>query len=309
MSAKYAPADQSAILRPGPWRHRFVPANGARFHVSEAGEADAPLIVLLHGFPQMWWCWRDQIPALVDAGYRVAAMDLRGFGASDKPPHGYDTGGLARDVSGVIRSLGARDATVIGQGLGGSVAWSMPALFPQLTRAVASLAMPHPLHLRSIFRKAAGPGVLKHLAIFQVPFLPERLLRRKDLAVSLLRQWGGSDLLDDDVAEVYRTAARVPFVPYGSMEPYRWLVRSIPRGDGRRFNRSVRQPVTVPALQVHGSADPCLRPESIKTSLRYAGNQFRFEILDGVGHFPAEEAPEQVTSLLLEWLAEVDPRN
>src|SRR5690625_70351 len=152
MSARYSPADQSVILQPGPWRHRFVPANGARFHVAEAGEDDAPLIMLLHGFPQMWWCWRDHIPALVETGYRVVAMDLRGFGASDKPPHGYDTGGLARDVSGVIRSLGARDATVIGQGLGGSVAWSMPALFPQLTRAIASLAMPHPLHLRSTFR-------------------------------------------------------------------------------------------------------------------------------------------------------------
>lgn len=307
MSAHTAPADQSVILRPGPWRHRFVPANGARFHVAEAGETDAPLLVLLHGFPQMWWCWRDHIPAFVAAGYRVAAMDLRGFGASDKPPHGYDTGGLARDVSGVIRSLGARDATIIGQGLGGSVAWSMPALFPQLTRAVASVAMPHPLHLRSVFRRAAGPGVLKHLAIFQVPFWPERLLRNKDLAVTLLREWGGTDWLTAEAEQVYRAAARVPFVPYGSMEPYRWLVRSIPRGDGRRFNRAVRRPVTVPALQIHGSADPCLRPERIKTSLRYAGNRFRFEIVDGAGHFPVEEAPEQVGALLTDWLAQVDP--
>jgi len=307
MSARYSPADQSVILQPGPWRHRFVPANGARFHVAEAGEDDAPLIMLLHGFPQMWWCWRDHIPALVETGYRVVAMDLRGFGASDKPPHGYDTGGLARDVSGVIRSLGARDATVIGQGLGGSVAWSMPALFPQLTRAIASLAMPHPLHLRSTFTKAAGPGVLKHLAIFQVPFLPERLLRRKELAVSLLHQWGSPGWLDSTAAQIYSEAARVPFVPYGSMEPYRWLVRSIPRSDGRRFNRSVRQPVTVPVLQIHGSADRCLKESHAKTSVRFAGTQFRYEILDGVGHFPAEEATSDVTRLLGTWLAEVDP--
>ncbi|HLS03483.1 MAG TPA: alpha/beta hydrolase [Actinomycetales bacterium] len=309
MTAHSAPADQSVILRPGPWSHRFVPANGARFHVTEAGEADAPLIMLLHGFPQMWWCWRDHIPALVAAGYRVAAMDLRGFGASDKPPHGYDTGGLARDVSGVIRSLGARDATIIGQGVGGSVAWSMPALFPQLTRAIASLAMPHPLHLRSVFRRAAGPGVLKNLAIFQVPFLPERLLRRQDLAVALLRQWGSPDWLDDDNAEIYREAARVPFVPYGSMEHFRWLVRSIPRADGRRFNRGVRRPVTVPALQIHGERDPCLDAKFVKTSVRYAGTQFRFEILDGVGHFPAEEATSRVGELLRDWLAEVDSAN
>lgn len=306
MGAANAPADQSVILQPGPWRHRFVPANGARFHVAEAGEATDPLIVLLHGFPQMWWCWREQIPALASAGYRVAAMDLRGFGASDKPPHGYDTGGLARDVSGVIRSLGARDAIVIGQGLGGSVAWSMPALFPQMTRAVASLAMPHPLHLRSIFRRAAGPNVLKHLARFQVPFWPERLLRNTDLALDLLRQWSARDWLDEHTSEVYRSAARVPFVPYGSMEPYRWLVRSIPRNDGRRFNRAVRRAVHVPALQVHGNADPCLRVGRIRTPTRFAGSQFNFQVLDGVGHFPTEEAPERVAELLTSWLAEVD---
>src|SRR5690625_7239787 len=120
MTPHSSPADQSVILRPGPWRHRFVPANGARFHVAEAGEDDAPLIMLLHGFPQMWWCWRDHIPALVAAGYRVAAMDLGGVGASGKPPHGCATGGAARGGSGVVSCLGARDATGRGQGRGGS---------------------------------------------------------------------------------------------------------------------------------------------------------------------------------------------
>src|SRR5690625_3680158 len=209
MTPHSSPADQSVILRPGPWRHRFVPANGARFHVAAAGEDDAPLIMLLHGFPQMWWCWRDHIPALVAAGYRVAAMDLRGFGASDKPPRGYDTCVLARRGAVVIRSRGAVAAPVIGQGLGGSVAWSMPALFPPLTRAIAALGMPHPLHLRSTLTKAAGPGVLKNLAIFQVPFLPERLLRRKDLTVSLLRQWCAPGRLDECTAGFSRVVTRI----------------------------------------------------------------------------------------------------
>lgn len=307
MKSASSVADQAVILRPGPWRHRYIPANGARFHIAEAGDDDAPLVILLHGFPQMWWCWRDYISALADAGYRVAAMDLRGFGASDKPPHGYDTAGLARDVSGVVRSLGARDATIIGQGLGGSVAWAMPAMFPHLTRSIASLGMPHPLHLRPVFRRSAGPGVLKHLAIFQVPFWPEHLLRKKDLAVKLLNAWGAPGWLDDDVAQVYREAARVPFVPYGSMEPYRWLVRSIPRSDGRRVHARIRQAVTVPALQLHGEGDACLREPRMKTSRRYAGTQFTYRTIPGAGHFLAEEATSTIRDILLNWLADVDP--
>ena len=96
--------------------------------------------MLLHGFPQMWWAWRHQLPALAEAGYRVAAMDLRGCGASDKPPQGYDVPTLTRDVAGVIRSLGSSDAVVVGHGLGGTVAWSMPALRPAVTRAIAALS-------------------------------------------------------------------------------------------------------------------------------------------------------------------------
>src|SRR5690625_7663027 len=91
------------------------------------------------------------------------------------------------------------------------------------------------------------------------------------------------------------------------MEHYRWLLRSIPRAAGRRFNRAVRQPVTVSALQIHGGADSCLKVEGAKTSVRYAGSQFRFEILDGVGHFPAEEATARGTDILQDWLSDVDP--
>ena len=93
------------ILIDGPWHHHFVAANGARFHVAVAGSTvgDPPLVILLHGFPQFWWAWRHQLVALAASGYRVAAMDLRGQGASDKPPIGYDVPTLARDVAGVIR--------------------------------------------------------------------------------------------------------------------------------------------------------------------------------------------------------------
>jgi pimeloyl-ACP methyl ester carboxylesterase len=77
---------ESDVLVPGPWTHRDLSANGTRFHVVEAGSG--PLVLLLHGFPQFWWTWHHQLGTLPDAGLRVVAPDLRGYGASDKPPRG-----------------------------------------------------------------------------------------------------------------------------------------------------------------------------------------------------------------------------
>src|SRR6478609_638645 len=133
--------DAAFVNIDGPWEHRYVSANGARFHVAEMG--DGPLVLMLHGFPQFWYAWRHQMVALAGQGYRVAAMDLRGYGASDKPPRGYDTYTLAADVASVVRSLGSRDAVVVGHGWGGWIGWSMPAMQPAVTRAVASFGVPH----------------------------------------------------------------------------------------------------------------------------------------------------------------------
>ena len=138
--------DAAEILVEGPWRHRLVSANGARFHCVEGlashGSAEAagavnggppvhpyrgaggPLVLLLHGFPQFWWAWRHQIPDLARAGYRVVAMDLRGYGASDKPPRGYDTETLTADVAGVIRALGEAHAVIVGHDWGAWIAWA-----------------------------------------------------------------------------------------------------------------------------------------------------------------------------------------
>ena len=95
------------ILLEGPWRHRDIAANGIRFHVAARPtlQPSRQLVVLLHGFGEFWWAWRHQLPALDEAGFSVAAMDLRGYGASDKTPRGYDPQTTAFDVTGVIKSL------------------------------------------------------------------------------------------------------------------------------------------------------------------------------------------------------------
>ncbi len=118
-------SDLTPVYADGPWTHRDVSANGARFHVVELG--DGPLALFLHGFPQFWWTWREQLTAFADAGYRAVAMDLRGIGGSDKPPRGYDPLTATMDVTGVIRALGESNAVLVGHGLGAGLAWRTTA--------------------------------------------------------------------------------------------------------------------------------------------------------------------------------------
>ncbi len=98
--------DATSVLLPGPWSHRSISANGIGLHVAEAGEG--PLVLLLHGFPQFWWTWRAQLTALAAAGFHAVAPDLRGYGASDKPPRGYDLPTLSADVAALLGLIGKR---------------------------------------------------------------------------------------------------------------------------------------------------------------------------------------------------------
>ncbi|KNX36106.1 alpha/beta fold hydrolase [Luteipulveratus halotolerans] len=298
-----SPADVSRVLIDGPWQHRFVAANGARFHVAESGEG--PLVVLLHGFPEFWWAWRDQIPALADAGHRVAALDLRGYGASDKPPQGYDTFTLAADVAAVIRCLGERQATVVGHGWGGWIAWSMASMQPDVTRAVASLGMPHPLVLRQASaRSMRQVRANAYLFGLQRPFVPERQMVAGPRYVRrLMSAWSGRPgWPSGDVSQLYADALTLPFVAHSAAEYYRWVMRSVMRSDGRRFVARLSQPVGVPVLHVHGESDGCVLPESSIGSQQWCSGRYDETLLPGVGHFIPEEAPDATNRLLIDWL-------
>jgi pimeloyl-ACP methyl ester carboxylesterase len=297
-------ADSSCVLVPGPWEHRNVAANGAQFHVVLAGPAGAghPLVVLLHAFPEFWWAWRHQIPALAAAGYRVAAMDLRGFAGSDKPPHRHETAVLARDVAGVVRSLGSPAAVVVGHGFGGTVAWSLPSLAPDLVSGVVVLANPHPVPLHRL-----GPTVpvraLTALARFQVPWFPEHALLERALVARLLHDWSapGNDGATSQAA-LYTEAMGLPFAAHSAMEHFRWLVRSTPRTDGRRYLAAISAPVRVPVMTLRGGQDPLMRARAFSRDADFVTGPLRQEVVAGAGHFLPEEAPAEVTELLLEFL-------
>ncbi len=297
---------EAAVLVEGPWSHRDVTANGARFHVAECGPDDGPLVLLLHGFPEFWWSWRHQLVALGEAGFHAVAPDLRGYGASDKPPRGYDAYTLSSDVAGMVRALGATDAVVVGHDWGGVLAWTAATLHPRTVRALGIVSMPHPLRLRqALVTDRQQLRAAAHIGFFQLPRAPEARLHRDGGAWvgELLRRWGGPTFPDAETERRCREAMQVPGAAHCSLEGYRWAMRSRTRPSGLRFLRLLERGVDAPVVQLHGVLDPVLLPRTAHGSGAWARGGYELQLLDGVGHFPHEEAPAEVTAALLELAA------
>jgi pimeloyl-ACP methyl ester carboxylesterase len=301
--------DDSVVQLEGPWTHRSVSANGSRFHLVEAGTG--PLILLLHGFPEFWWSWRHQITGLADAGYRVVAVDLRGYGGSDKPPRGYDGYTLASDVAGLIRALGERDAMLVGHDWGGFLAWTAAAFHPRMVRRIAVLGMPHPLRLRTAL--ATDPrgqlAASRYLFAFQAPRY-EHVITRDGASYigELMSRWSGPQWQDTpefgEYVDACRTAMQIPQASFCALEYHRWALRSLTRPSGWRFVKLLQRPISAPTLQLHGGLDGCLLPRTAQGSGRYVSGKYEWQLLPDVGHFLQSEAPDRVTGELIRFAKE-----
>ena len=272
------------MLRPpGPWQHRQVSANGASFHVAEAGSG--PLVLLLHGFPTYWWTWRAYIPALAAAGFRVAAMDLRGYGGSDHSPRGYDPFSSSRDIVSVIRSLGAAQATIVGHGWGGFLAWTTAALHPDAVHAIAPISMAHPARLRTaMINDRAQQRASGYVLGFQRPWTPERSLvaDRAARISGFLRDWSADPTwLTTEVDSQFRAAFMHSNTAHCALEYHRWALRSIPR-----------------------AADRTVLPRTAANSRQFTRGPFAWRLLSDIGHFPHEEATDRTLAIVTRWLAD-----
>jgi pimeloyl-ACP methyl ester carboxylesterase len=307
--------DPSVTRIAGPWRHHDVHANGIRFQCVEALNSDdddtpptaRPLVILLHGFASFWWSWRHQLRGL--SGARVVAVDLRGYGGSDKPPRGYDGWTLAGDTAGLVRALGHTSATLVGHADGGLVGWATAVLHSRVVDAVALISSPHPAALRrSVLtnrdqRRALLPSLLR----YQVPRRPERLLTRnnaEELETLIRARSSGKWIASADFSETIahlREAIQIPSAAHSALEYQRWAVRSQTRSEGRRFMKLMNRPIDLPLLHLLGGEDPYVVKDPVQRSRRYAPRG-RFVELPGVGHYAHEEAPAEVNEHLQRFL-------
>ncbi|MBX7431227.1 alpha/beta hydrolase [Mycobacterium sp. Y57] len=317
--------DPSVVRIDGPWRHLDVHANGIRFHVVEADRrtgaddrsrplTDRPLVILLHGFGSFWWSWRHQLRGL--SGARVVAVDLRGYGASDKPPRGYDGWTLAGDTAGLVRALGHNTATLVGHADGGLVCWATSVLHPRMVNAIAVVSSPHPAALRAsaLRRRDQGRALLPSMLGYQLPMWPERALTHhngEELERLVRSRAGRAWQASADFAETIphlRRAIQIPSAAHSALEYQRWAVRSQLRGEGRRFMRSMKRPLSVPVLHLRGDADPYVLADPVYRTQNYAPHG-RYVSIDGAGHYGHEEAPDTVNAQLMRFLQQVYPRH
>ncbi|MHC3004020.1 alpha/beta fold hydrolase [Gordonia sp. GN26] len=304
--------DPSSVRLPGDWEHLDVRANGVRFHAVEpAGvpAGDRPLVLLLHGFGEFWWSWRHQLTALTEAGFRAVAVDLRGYGDTDKPPRGYDGWTLAGDTNGLIRALGHTSATLIGHSDGGLVCWATATLHPRVVDRIVVVASPHPraLRRRALRDRDQRAQFLDLFLRNQIPRVGERQITRDDaafIADYFAQRSSSSWRSEPDYAqtvELNRSAMLIPYVAHCSLEYRRWAFRSQFRPDGMRFMELMDQRLHLPVLALRGRDDPYILSDAMADGHRWAAHQ-SYRQIDDSGHFVHQEQPAAVTEAILEFL-------
>jgi pimeloyl-ACP methyl ester carboxylesterase len=282
------------------WNHLFVPTNRIRLHCVTQGEGD--LVVLLHGFPEFWYSWRYQIPALA-RHFKVVVPDLRGYNDSDKPNSGYDLDTLSSDIKGLIRHLGYQKAHVIGHDWGGSIAWHIAHRFPDYIHKLAVLNAPHPQQfMQELVSNADHLRRSWYVLAFQIPGLPETLIRLnlKDFVKNLFQgQSIRKGAFSTKDTEIYQAALEKPGVLSAALEHYRHFL-SMPSWM-RHWGRSLT-PVNVPTLVLWGEDDSFLSHTLLDGLEKWVSASLLLKRIPQCGHWIQQEVPQTVNRELLQFL-------
>ncbi|NHN41530.1 alpha/beta fold hydrolase [Halorubellus sp. JP-L1] len=312
-----------------------VVADDVRLHVVTAGPEDGDVVVLLHGFPEFWYSWREQIPALADAGYRVVVPDMRGYNESEKPRgvDQYRIDRLVADVAALVEHYASDDgespgddgadadrdgdgadadrdgdgadadpetarAHVVGHDWGGGVAWATAIRRPDVVDRLGVLNAPHPERFRELLRTPAQLKRSWYMFYFQLPRLPEYGLTRKDAA---LLEDVFADAMPERELRHYRQALLRPGAASAALNYYRSSVREGIRDQLPFVSASIPMPdgvVDAPTVVAWGERDEALVPANLDGLDRWVSD-LRVERIPDAGHWVQLDAPERASDELL----------
>jgi len=281
------------------YEERFIETNGIRLHVVEAGPKSGPPVILLHGFPEFWYGWRKQIPALAEAGFRVIVPDQRGYNLSDKPKgvKAYRVDELTDDIVGLVNALEYEKVNLVGHDWGAVAAWMMGIRNPERLHRLGIMNVPHPAVMKRFLQR--DPEQLRrswYVFLFQLPWLPEKGMRAKNWrgAERVLRGSGKIHTFTNrDIAE-YKKAWSQPGAMTAMINWYRaaFRYRSWAPKDGR---------VKVPTLMLWGMKDFALSHRMARPSLDYC-DEGKLVLFEDATHWVQLDAAEEVNKLLVEFL-------
>ncbi len=327
------------VAQTGDVSHGFVQVNGIRMHFAAQGQG--PLVILVHGFPELWYNWRHVLPALAVAGYRAVAPDMRGYGETDAPVAipAYSQAEAVADMVGLVHALGYEQAVIIGHDIGASTAANCAILRPDMFRAVVQLSVPYTARVKDAprpseaNRRRVKPGEQFYITYYQQPGVAEKVMDadpKRTLRMWLYSSSGGTrpehrarytfgidetalagrsepemlpawlkpEDLDYFATEFSRTGFRGALNWYRAQDTF-W--EATPFLVGRQ--------ILQPALFIGGADDPWIAQvgrASVDNLEKSIPNLWRKVLLPGIGHSVEQEAPTEVTRLILEFLRQVD---
>ena len=265
-----------------------VEVNGVGIEYQVTGQGRP--VVLLHGFPDSGRLWRHQVPALAGAGFQVIVPDLRGYGRSGQPEavEAYSMSLLAGDVMAILAELGIGRAHVVGHDWGAALAWALASFAPGTVDHLAVLSVGHPATFRRTLEQCEKSW---YMLLFQFPGIAERWLTEDDWAN--FRSWGRHPDADQVIADLAANGSLTPGLNWyrANVRPESWVARPVQL-----------PPVQAPTMGIWSTGDGALTEVQMTDSAENVAGPWRYERLDGPGHWLQLEAPDQVNTLLLDFL-------
>ncbi|KAK9504418.1 hypothetical protein O3M35_010753 [Rhynocoris fuscipes] len=286
--------------------HHYVQIKNIRLHYVEAGDKEKPLIVFVHGFPDFWYSWRHQIKEF-SKDFRTIAIDLRGYGDSEKPggKTQYGVHHIVEDVKNLLDTLEVEKCILIGHDWGGVAAWSFAQKYPEKLIKYVVLNAPE----QSIFWKYIMSSFDQfkrswYIFFFQAPCLPEMAIRMKDLKVfekMCISKDGVSFATEEDV-EAYKFTFGKP----GALTPPINYYRAIKLDSSGRTRRTDRGPITIPGLMIISDNDVALSKELLQMSAKKIGGEnMKTVMVNNAGHFVQHEKSAEVNKAISDFIRNV----